>query len=161
MADAKSTEQKYYKPAAKTTPKPDAKKDIRAEAATMSSDGAELAAEATVTKEDGKVTLDAGGPYIAAAPQPTPAEAVLYPATGGLPDTGPNSKYVAGEDRGPKLFNAEGERVDAYGNLIDEFGDVIQKKGDAKEAPQPDPMSEVSAATRAEMEAGRAALNRH
>lgn len=127
---------------------------------TMSSVGAELDPEvARVEKVDGKVALDAGGPYAAAAPRPTPAEAVLYPATGGLPDTGPSSKYVLGENRGPKLYDEDGNRVNRDGDLIDENFDVIPDKT-AGRATKPDPKHKVSSLTRQEMEAGQRALGR-
>lgn len=125
----------------------------------MSSVGAELAPEATTFKEDGKVVLDAGGPYVAAAPQPTPAEAVAYPATGGLPDTGPHSKYVLGEDRGPKLYNENGERVNRDGDLIDQFGDRIPKKGVDENDTAAVAKRPVSKYTKAEMDAGKKALS--
>lgn len=94
-------------------------------AAGMSSVGAELHPDAEVSKVAGRATLDAGGPYVSAAPAPTPAEAVAYPSTGGLPDTGPNSKYVLGAYTGPELYNRDGQRVNADGQLIDEVGNTI------------------------------------
>jgi len=147
---------------AKSTPA--SKVDTR----TMSSVGAELHPDASVKKVDGKVTLDAGGSHPAAAPQPTPAEAVLYPSTGGLPDTGPNSKYVLGTDAGPELYNRDGQRVNADGQLIDDFGAVIPDKGSdnvtlAEDRRVSDKNMQrqeryMPQSTKDEMEAGRRAL---
>lgn len=121
----------------------------------LSSVGARLSDEADVSRDG---ILDAGGPYVAEAPRPTPAEAVSYPATGGLPDTGPASKYVQGSDRGVKLFNEDGERVDRDGRLINEFGDRIVAH---QEPPRPeDAVKPIPAAIKAEMDAGAAALKR-
>lgn len=120
-----------------------------------SSVGATLSEDA---KLDGDI-LDAGGPYVAAAPAPTPAEMVSYPATGGLPDTGPHSKYVLGDDRGVKLFNEDGERVDRDGRLLNEFGDRIRVEQDP---PHPDDAKKpIPASIKAEMDAGAAALSRN
>lgn len=155
-------------PSSSTTTAAAAKK--AEESRTMSSVGAELHPEATTKKVDGKLALDAGGSHPAAAPQPTPAEVVLYPSTGGLPDTGPNSKYVLGTYTGPELFNRNGDRVNADGQLIDDYGNVIPEKGDVNVNPtvaadrrvidkNMQKQSEyVSEATKAEMDAGRRAL---
>ncbi len=123
----------------------------------MSSVGAELNPEATTFKEDGHTVLDAGGPYVTKAPAVTPAELVSYPATGGLPDTGPHSKYVVGEDVGVKLFNEDGERVDRDGIVIDEFGDRIVGISDPA---RPEDAGHIPESIKAEMEAGKKALNR-
>ena len=141
-----------------------AAKDKPVDATTMSSVGAELHPDATTTTVDGKLALDAGGSHPAAAPQVTPAEVVLYPSTGGLPDTGPNSKYVLGDDSRIALYNADGDLVDADGYPIDDFGDRIPDKGpfvperivDKNLQKQE---SFVSEATKAEMEAGKRALS--
>lgn len=134
---------------------------------TMSSVGAELHPDAPVTKVDGKVTIDASegtSNKASAAPQPTPSEAVIYPPTGGLPDTGPNSKYALGDERGLELYNRDGERVDADGRLIDEFGDRIPDKGvdETRRVNDKNLMKQerfVSASTKAEMDAGKRALS--
>lgn len=156
-AEAKTDEVVLPKKVATTTVE---KKDP---SATMSSVGAELHPDADTKTVQGKVTLDAGGPHVSAAPQPTPAEAVSYPSTGGLPDTGPNSKYVLGDERGPELYNRDGERVDADGNLIDEFGVRIPTKGvdESRRVTDKNMMRQpksTSPATKAEMDAGRKAL---
>lgn len=124
----------------------------------MSSVGAELNDDATTFKEDGMVVLDAGGPYVTKAPAVTPAELVSYPATGGLPDTGPHSKYVIGEDVGVKLFNEDGERVDRDGVVIDEFGDRIV--GTITDPARPEDAGHIPEAIKAEMDAGKKALSR-
>ena len=153
------------KPALHTTAAPVATK-APAPAAGMSSVGAELHPDATVSKVAGVATLDAGGPYVSAAPAPTPAAAVAYPSTGGLPDTGPNSKYVAGTYTGVELYNRDGQRVNADGQLIDDVGNLIVDEVVLTEAGprrivdknmmrQPEFVSE---ATKAEMQAGAAAL---
>lgn len=141
-----------------------AAKNQTVDASTMSSVGAELHPDAETKTIEGKLTLDAGGSHLAAAPQPTPAEAVLYPSTGGLPDTGPNSKYVLGEDTRPALYNADGDLVDADGYPIDDFGARIPDKGPFmperivdKNRQKQDEF--VSAATKAEMDAGKRALS--
>ena len=135
----------------------------------LSSVGAELHPDAVTKKVDGMVALEAGGDHPAAAPQPTPAEVVLYPSTGGLPDTGPNSKYARGERSGPELFNREGQRVNRDGQLIDDFGDRIPAKGEDEVLKETDPDSRLSKARanrdvpkriKEEMEAGKKALGR-
>lgn len=151
-----------------SAPSSPAKTTTPAKPSTLSSVGAELHPDASVKKVDGKVTLDAGGSHPAAAPQPTPAEAVLYPSTGGLPDTGPNSKYVLGTDAGPELYNRDGQRVNADGQLIDDFGAVIPDKGsdnvtlaeDRRVADKNMQRQEryMPQSTKDEMEAGRRAL---
>lgn len=169
-AKAKESDEVFIPPKTiSTTAAPTAPKATvaAAKAGELSSVGAQLHPEAEVSKVQGKVTLDAGGSHIAAAPQPTPAEAVSYPSTGGLPDTGPNSKYVLGSDNRPQLYNADGERVNADGQLIDDFGDVIPDKGvtDDERARRVDDRNMmrqpefVSEATKAEMDAGRRALS--
>ncbi len=135
-------------------------------AAGMSSVGAELHPDAEVSKVAGRATLDAGGPYVSEAPAPTPAEAVAYPSTGGLPDTGPNSKYVLGAYTGPELYNRDGERVNGDGQLIDSYGNLLndadvdltistRRSYDRNLMRQEEVVSE---ATKAEMEAGKRAL---
>jgi hypothetical protein len=136
-------------------------------AAGMSSVGAELHPDAKVSNVAGNATLDAGGPYVSEAPAPTPAAAVAYPSTGGLPDTGPNSKYVLGAYDGPELYNRDGQRVNADGQLIDEFGNTIvatdvdltaatsRRLTDTNLMRQEEHVSEQ---TKAEMDAGKRAL---
>lgn len=135
-------------------------------AAGLSSVGAELHEDAEVSNVAGRATLDAGGPYVSAAPAPTPAEAVAYPSTGGLPDTGPNSKYVLGTYTGPELYNRDGQRVNADGQLIDEVGNLVvepsvdltagsRRTYDRNLMRQDEFLSEQ---TKAEMEAGKRRL---
>jgi hypothetical protein len=151
------------KPALNTTSAPVAKATV---ASGVSSVGAELHPDASVKKVAGVPTLDAGGPYVSEAPAPTPAAAVAYPSTGGLPDTGPNSKYVLGTYTGPELYNRDGQRVNADGQLIDEAGNVIAPAevsllDAAARYPDKNLMRQeefVSEATKAEMEAGAARL---
>jgi hypothetical protein len=127
---------------------------------TMSSVGAELAPEANTYVEDGMTVLEAGGDNVAAAPLPTPAEAVAYPATGGLPDTGPNSKYAVKEVPVVELFNRDGQRVDRDGRPIDAFGDRIPHKGadEVLKTSGASSSAHISQTTKAEMDAGRKAL---
>jgi hypothetical protein len=138
-------------------------------AAGLSSVGAELHPDAKVANVAGAATLDAGGPYVSEAPAPTPAAAVAYPSTGGLPDTGPNSKYVLGAYAGPELYNRDGQRVNADGQLIDDFGNIIvasdvdltartanRRVSDTNMMRQNDHLSEQ---TKAEMDAGKRALD--
>jgi hypothetical protein len=134
--------------------------DEKVDTATMSSVGAQLAPEANTFTEDGVTVLDAGGPHLAAAPLPTPAEAVAYPATGGLPDTGPNSKYVMKEVPVVELFNREGVRVDRDGMPIDPFGDRIPLKGEKEVLMTDVERTNVPVPSRVkeEMEAGKRAL---
>lgn len=182
MSDPKKTDEKVTIPPKAATAAPatvapttaPAKPATTAEAKkieasrTMSSVGAELHPDAPTTKVDGKLAIDAGGTHPAAAPLPTPAEAVLYPATGGLPDTGPNSKYVLGTYTGPELYNRDGQRVNADGQLIDDFGNVVVADGSSvtfadtsrrvtdRNLQKQDEF--ISEQTKAEMEAGRRAL---
>jgi hypothetical protein len=136
-----------------------AKNPMASQGLGLSSVGADLSDEAPVTKVDGMVAIDAGGPYAAAAPQPTPAEVVLYPATGGLPDTGPNSKYAKKDKRVPEFFNKEGERINRDGQLIDEFGDRIRAKGvDERDEEEKVSPKNLPKRVQEEMEAGKKAL---
>lgn len=154
------------KPALNTAAASVAKTASAAPAAGLSSVGAELHEDAEVSNVAGRATLDAGGPYVSAAPAPTPAEAVAYPSTGGLPDTGPNSKYVLGTYTGPELYNRDGQRVNADGQLIDEVGNLLvaadvdltagnRRTYDRNLMRQDDFLSEQ---TKAEMEAGKRRL---
>lgn len=154
------------KPALNTAAASVAKAASAAPAAGLSSVGAELHEDAAVSNVAGRATLDAGGPYVSAAPAPTPAEAVAYPSTGGLPDTGPNSKYVLGTYTGPELYNRDGQRVNADGQLIDEVGNLLvaadvdltagnRRTYDRNLMRQDDFLSEQ---TKAEMEAGKRRL---
>lgn len=153
------------KPALNTAPASAAKSATPA--AGLSSVGAELHPEADVSKVDGKVTLDAGGPYVSAAPAVTPTEAVAYPSTGGLPDTGPNSKYVAGPYSGPELYNRDGQRVNGDGDLIDSYGNRLTEADvdltiNTRRAPDTNLMRQdeyLSEQTKAEMEAGKRRLD--
>lgn len=147
--------------ASKTVPN-DTKRDPRS----MSSVGADLHPDAPTTTVDGKLAIDASKPTVAAAPAPTPAEAVVYPPTGGLPDTGPNSKYVLGTDSGPELYNRDGQRVNADGQLLDDTGAVIpgtrgQTLAENRRVTDKNMQRQerfVSQSTKDEMEAGKRAL---
>lgn len=163
MADPKNAKSAPVKADLKAAAESENAKNISVQTGEgLSSVGAELHPEATVTKVDGMVALDAGGDHFAAAPQPTPAEVVGYPSTGGLPDTGPNSKYVKGERAGPELFNREGQRVNRDGQPIDDFGDRIPLKGKDEVLKEGDAevKKEVPPRIKEEMEAGARALAR-
>ena len=157
--EAKTADKVVIPPKATTTP-PKSANDTKS----MSSVGVELHPEAPTAKVQGKLAIDASKQTPSEAPQPTPAEVVSYPSTGGLPDTGPNSKYVLGEQRGPELYNRDGERVDADGNLIDDWGNRIPDKGVTEERRNADynqmrQETYVSPTTKAEMDAGKKALS--